>query len=335
MAKKNVSFYLDEEDVAALENESLIRGVSRNEVLKSKLSGEEIENDVSDRPVILCFTSHKGGVGKTTSSANVAAVFAQKGKKTLLIDLDGQGSLSEYFHVYDDASEYPCIKDVMIPDLNGNTKSIKEVKVPAKYVELTSDGREIYHDIENLEIVPSDLRFDNADSELSTKVKAGSDIMLSNAIEELLKEEKYDYIILDCPPRVDLITTNAFTALDQGNSNSMVIIPVKPDGFSKRGLMSTLDAMKMVARIKHKDLCKWMLLKTAIEPRTNLAKIMDDRIREVVPTARFFDTIITKATVVMESTEFYTPLPFYASNSKSWGEYINLADEIESKNNGK
>ena len=334
--KRNVSFYIDDKMIDELDREAVVKGTNRNQILLERLKGDNklAQEETGKKPTILVLASHKGGVAKTITAANLAVAFAQKGKKTLAIDLDGQGSLSEYFNVYDEDAARPCIKDVLIPDYKGAIKTLAEVKVPAQYIEYDTEGNEEVYEIENLEVVPSDIRFDGADLEISNRVKAGPDTVLSNAIETLIEQEFYDYIIIDCPPRVDLVTTNAITSLWVGNSRSMIIVPVRPDGFSRRGMISTVDAIKGVALARKSIMPRWMLLKTIYESRTNLAKILEQSIAEVAPKAKFFNQSIGKAVVVMESSEFFKPLAYYDADSKPWAEYKALAKEIEEMADG-
>lgn len=332
--KRNLSIYLDEQLIDQLTQEATASNRSRNEVIADLLKGSSLGGgsrpQADDRPMVLVLSSHKGGVAKTITAANLAVEFALKGRKTLLVDLDGQGSASEYLHVYDDTAESRCVADVMIVDKDGNRAALSEVKRPALY----ADENGVLHQIDNLEVVPSDLRFDNADSRMKNSTLAGVDTRLRDAIDELVSQESYDYVIIDCPPRVDLVTTNAITALEAGKPQSMVIIPVRPDGFSKRGMESTVSAVKAVSRAKKSSTANWVLLRTIDEPRTNLSKILDDVVAEDFPEARFLQTRIEKAVVVMESSQFFTPLAFYAENVKSRSQYIALAEEIEAIANG-
>ena len=331
--KKNISLYLDSEIIQQLDEEAAATGKSRSEIMKERVAngGELVAGDgPKEKPMILVTSSHKGGVAKTITAANLAVEYALKGYKTLVIDLDGQGSVSEYLHVYDDDNQKMCIADVMITDTSGNRASLSEVKRPAVYLD---DDLEP-HIIENLEVVPSDLRFDNADSKMKNASMAGVDTRLLDSINELNEEEIYDFIIIDCPPRVDLVTTNAITALQAGKHQSMVIVPVRPDGFSKRGMESTVMAIEAVSRAKKTPTGKWVLLRTIDEPRTNLSKILEETVLEDFPEAKFLNSKIEKAVVVMESSQFFTPLAFYAENSKSRSQYIALAEEIEAIANG-
>ena len=336
--KKTFSVYLDPEVIEKIDREAAEKKMKRSPYLAKKLTelatGEHEEE--TELPLILVMSSHKGGVAKTITAANLAVEFAIQDKKTLVIDLDGQGSISEYLHVYDEGNEKPCIADVMVTQMDGSSKRLSEVK---RHAEVVDDEGES-HIIENLEVVPSDLRFDNADSKMKNSSMAGVDTRLRDAIKDLIDEvaeagdAPYELIIIDCPPRVDLVTTNAITALGAGKSSSMVIVPVRPDGFSKRGMESTVSAIEAVSRSKKTRMANWMLLRTIDEPRTNLSRLLEDTVKEDFPDAKFLDTKIDKAVVVMESSQFYTPLAYYAPNSKSRSQYIELAQEIEEIANG-
>lgn len=334
---KNISIYLTQEELDSVDAEREAFGQSRSSFIRSKLNPQLEDVSSVKRPVVIVTSSHKGGVAKTITAANLGVELALKGHKTLLIDLDGQGSLSEYLHVYNDDPESPCIADVLFLEGNNRGKKLSEVLVPAKwekcFIEKDQDGnnvmKSIIFEIENLDVVPSDLRFDNADSKMKNGPMSGVDTRLYDALEELIGEKEYDYIIIDCPPRVDLVTTNAITAITAGNKDSFIIVPVRPDGFSKRGMMTTIEMIENVARAKKTRTANWILLKTIDEPRTNLAKILESTIFEDFPKAKFFETSIEKAVCIMESAQFFTPLAFYAENTKARSEYISLASEVE------
>lgn len=331
--KTILSVSLDSDLVVDLDRFANATGLSRSAALTSQLRqarASELEaSSAKLKPLIIVTSSHKGGVAKTTTAGNLAVEFALSGKKTLIIDLDGQGSVSEYLSVFTEDLREPCIADIMFGDEIDEPYTLADVKRPA----LHKDDDEFF-EIPNLEVVPSNLRFDNADSKMKNAMMVGVDIRLRDAINTLVKdtieagEAPYEIIIIDCPPRVDLVTTNAIAALEAGNSGSMVIIPVRPDGFSKRGMKSTIQAVEKVARAKQLPVPHWMLLKTIDEPRTNLSRNLEYIVESEFPEATFFETTIEKSTTVMESTQFFMPLAYYAVNSKSRKQYTELAIEV-------
>ena len=148
---------------------------------------------------IITFANHKGGVSKTTSTASIGACMAMKGKKVLLIDLDGQANLTLYFIPNEDEIE-TSIFDSLV---NG-------VPLPVKHIR------------ENLDLVPSSLEMASAEIALTNLL--AREQLLSRLLEPLRKD--YDYILIDCPPSLGIVTTNAFIAADE------IIVPMTPEPVS-------------------------------------------------------------------------------------------------------
>lgn len=157
---------------------------------------------------IITFANHKGGVSKTTSTASIGACMAMKGKKVLLIDLDGQANLTLYFIPNEDEIE-TSIFDSLV---NG-------VPLPVKHIR------------ENLDLVPSSLEMASAEIALTNLL--AREQLLSRLLEPLRKD--YDYILIDCPPSLGIVTTNAFIAADE------IIVPMTPELLPLKG-MRMLDA---------------------------------------------------------------------------------------------
>ncbi len=318
-AKKSQSVYLPEEVVSAIDTIANKTGQNKSQVMESYLKNavDELNGD-SSKPMIITVMSFKGGVAKTTSAANLAICLGEIGRKVLIIDLDGQGSISQYLGVYDPRAEELCIADVMLTNAQGMRKAITQVKVNTEY--------------ENVDIVPSSFRFSDADSQMRSEASPGVDSRLQYAIEDMLKEEHYDYIIIDCPPSLGLVVTNAITALEAGNSDSMIVIPVRIDGFAIAGLSNTVNTIESVARERRTPVRQWRLLRTIAERRSIAYKEGIKLIEEQFQNARMFSTCISKAVAVVESTLAMTPLMKYDPNSKSANEYRQFAEEIEDLN---
>lgn len=170
---------------------------------------------------VICFSNHKGGVGKTCSVSNIGAGLARQKKKVLLIDLDPQANLSISFGLKD-------VSMGMYEALRGE-------------VELESI---IYTIIENLDIAPSSL--DLAGSEIELSSEAGRELILKEALSPLLSQ--YDYILIDCAPSIGLLTTNALTAADE------VIIPLKAEYLSLRGVEKLKEVISKVKNRLNKNL---------------------------------------------------------------------------------
>lgn len=166
---------------------------------------------------IITFANHKGGVSKTTSTASIGACMARMGKKVLLIDLDGQANLTMYF----------------IPNEEDNGASIfdslvNNVPLPVKHIK------------ENLDLVPSSLEM--ASAEIAMTNLLAREQLLSRLLEPI--RQNYDYILMDCPPSLGIVTTNAFLAADE------IIVPMTPELLPLKG-MRLLDAfVTSLQRIK-------------------------------------------------------------------------------------
>ena len=335
--KRTVSIYVDEKTLDVIDKDAKRAGVTRNTLITQQLKSlTPKEVDDNEKPLIIVTSSHKGGVAKTITAGNLAVEFALSGKKTLAIDLDGQGSLSLYLGVYDEDGTKPSIAEVMIPN-PATGECLPLFKTINKAKTTDADGNVIT--IDNLDVVPCDLRFDSADSLMKNGQSAGIDTRLRNAIEDLLAEQKgygeklYDVIIIDCPPALGLTATNAIIAMEAGNKNSLVIIPVRADGFSKRGMQNTINAIKNIAKQRRTEEVNWVLLATNNEPRTNIARYLETTIHEDYPYAQFFKTKINKAVAITESSLFFTPLAYYENGEKSRESYIDLMHEIEEMSN--
>lgn len=157
---------------------------------------------------IIAIANHKGGVGKTTSTASIGACLASKGYKTLLVDLDGQANLTTYF-LLDEDEERASIYDALV----------NNVPLP------------VFSVSHNLDLVPSSLEM--AGAEVSMTNIVAREQLLTGALKAV--KEKYDYILLDCPPSLGIVTTNAFLAATE------IIVPMTPELLPLKG-MSMLDS---------------------------------------------------------------------------------------------
>ena len=317
--KKQQSLSLGQETIEYLEREAERRGLKKSQLVDQILNNElnPDKNDDSDKPTIISVMSYKGGVAKTTTSICLAVCLAEDGYRVLLIDMDGQGNASQYLHVYDPRSEDPCIADVLYNQ--GSTskrKTIEEVMVQAV-------------DYENIYVVPANFRFADADARMKSD-GAGADTRLRYAIEDM--EEKFDYIIIDCGPRLDITTTNAIVAIEAGNRSSHIIIPVKVDGFAIAGISQTVQMINRTATERRTQPQPWKILRTQVEPRTQVYKVGCEELKKAVPEATYFNTKIPKSTVVPESNLAGIPLVSYDAAAKPSLAYRTLAQEIEAMN---
>ena len=313
---KQQSLSLRNDTINILEKEAERRGVSRSKLVDSVLF-EQLATDTVSKPTIVAVMSYKGGVAKTTTSACLAICLSEAGKRVLIVDLDGQGNISQYFRVYDPRSEESCIADVLDhASTNSNRLTLEEVMRETDY--------------ENVYVVPSNFRFSDADAKMKAETAGGIDTRLRYAIEDM--KENFDYIIIDCGPRLDMTTTNAIVALEAGNHNSHIIIPVKLDGFAMAGVSQTVDLINRTARERRMAPQPWIILRTVVERNTSVYKVGSEELKNTLPNAKYFNTIIDKATIVPESSLAMIPLVSYEPDSKPSLEYRMLAQEIEDMN---
>ena len=317
--KKITSFSLKKDYVDAIDTLAQKSNQTRTEIVESYLQNAINDiNNINGKPMIITVMSFKGGVAKTTSAANLALCLGRRGKDVLIIDLDGQGSISQYLGVYDPRAEETCIADVMLNNARGERLGIADVVRDTKF--------------EGVSIVPSSFKFSDADSRMRSEVAPGIDSRLQHAIEDLISVMHFDYLIIDCPPSLGLVVTNAITALDAGNANSLIVIPVRVDGFAIAGLSNTISTIESVAHERRTPVRKWRILRTIAETRSVAYKTGLKMIKDQFPSVDFFNTCIPKATSVVESTLAMEPLVEYDKESKPAEAYERFADEIEGLN---
>lgn len=314
---KSMSVWTDVETIELIEKTMEDTGKSRGEVIADAIAATQRDpEDDFKKPAIITVTSFKGGVAKTTTAANLGICLAEFGYSVLLIDLDRQGSMSQYLRVYDPEAIKPCIADVMLSDKNGKRKSLEEVTISTNF--------------ENLDIVTSSFKFANADSAMKSESGVGLDMRLMHAIEDLSDVKHYDFIIIDCPPELSLVVTNAITALEAGNKGSMIIVPVRPDGFSEYGMRDTINMIETVAKERRAVTPKYFLLWTIIEPRTRVFQAAQQQIELRFKNVKFLNTRIDKSTKAAEASLGMLPLCAYDPNCKPAIQYKDLAAEVES-----
>ena len=305
--KQQQSLSLGRETVEELEKEAERRGLNKSQLADLLLNGQLTQS--ADKPTIISIMSYKGGVAKTTTSTCLAVCLSELGYKVLVIDMDGQGNVSQSLGVYDPRSEEACIADVLYQATPSSPRmSLSEV-----------------------------MRTD-ADTRLKAEIAGGVDTRLLYAIEDLIDEtarsgeRKFDYIIIDCGPRLDMTTTNAIVALEAGNNASHIIIPIKVDGYAIAGLSQTIDTINRTARERRRLPQHWKILQTMIERNTSAYKYGCQMMKEAIPNAEYFNTKIEKSTVVPEASLAMEPLIKYDPNSKPAISYRLLAQEIEEMN---
>ena len=249
---------------------------------------------------VVAIANQKGGVGKTTTAVNLSTILAKKGKKVLMIDTDPQGNATSGLGI--DKNVNFSVYDVIINDIEiDNT------------VQQTS--------IKNLEVCPSNINLAGAEVELVS--------MMSR--EQRLKEkidnqkDKYDYIIIDCPPSLGLITLNAFTAADS------VLIPVQCEYYALEGLGQLLNTINLVKKHLNKNLKIEGALLTMFDIRTNLSNQVVQEVNRYFEN-KVYKTVIPRNVKLSEAPSYGMPITIYDPKSKGAKCYEKLAMEFLNKN---
>ena len=245
---------------------------------------------------IISIANQKGGVGKTTTTVNLSTILAKKGKKVLLIDADPQGNATSGLGVE---------KDVL--------KSTYDILVNDTEIE------ETYQEtiVKNLKVCPSNMNLAGAEVELVS--------MLSR--EQRLKEklsvvkDEFDYILIDCPPSLGLITLNAFTASDS------VLIPVQCEYFALEGLGQLLNTINLVKKHLNKSLYIEGALLTMYDIRTNLSNQVVKEVKKYFED-KVYKTVIPRNVKLSEAPSYGMPITLYDPKSKGAKSYDKFAKEF-------
>lgn len=251
--------------------------------------------------MILTISNHKGGVGKTTSAVNIGAALVKMGKRVLLIDLDPQANLSQSLGITEGVWPEPTIYGALrgkhpltpIPALN----------------------------VEGLELVPSTLDLSGAEVELSNET--GREYILRELLQPL--KSKYDYIIIDSPPSLGLLTINALTASDE------VIIPLQAQFLATQGLSKLMEVVEKIRQRLNKRLKVGGVFITQYDGRKVLNRDVEDTIREHFKTS-VFKTKVRDNVALAEAPVKGLDIFSYSPKSRGAEDYMDLAREIVKRN---
>jgi len=256
---------------------------------------------------IIALVNQKGGVGKTTSSINLAASLGMLKKKILLVDLDPQGNSTTGVGI--NKSDYTSSMYELLKD----EASLEDVIIKTKF--------------KNLYVIPATINLAGIDFELIEMQNKNNSFIKGNQLKKRLEEIRstFDYIIIDCPPSLGILTTNALTAADS------VMIPVQCEFFALEGIMQLLNTIVMAQKNLNPMLDIEGVLLTMLDSRTNLGLEVVEEIKSYFK-ERVYDTIIPRLVRLSEAPSHGKPIIAYDPQSRGSEAYLNLAKEVISRN---
>ena len=252
---------------------------------------------------IIAIANQKGGVGKTTTAVNLAACLGKLGKSVLLCDIDPQGNASSGVGV-DPKTVEESVYDVLINDLAAKS-AVKETG------------------FENLWVLPANI--DLAGAELELVSKDNREFVLKNALDEI--KFQFDYVIIDCPPSLGLITLNSLAAADT------VLVPIQCEYYALEGLSQLTNTIKMVKRSINPELELEGVVLTMFDARTNLSIQVADEVKKFFPD-KVFKSVIPRNVRLSEAPSYGEPIIIYDKYSKGAEAYTDLAKEVIKNNRG-
>ncbi|MGR6686129.1 ParA family protein [Furfurilactobacillus rossiae] len=246
---------------------------------------------------VIALANQKGGVGKTTTSVNLGACLANQGQKILLVDTDAQGNATSGIGIQK-ANIQKDIYDVLV-----NETPISEVILPTNHP--------------GMDIVPATIQLSGAEIELTNLM--ARETRLKDALQEV--HDDYDFILIDCPPSLGLLTINAFTASDS------ILIPVQSEYYALEGLSQLLNTIKLVQKHFNRSLRIEGVLLTMFDARTNLGAQVNAEVQKYFGD-RVYKTIIPRNVRLSEAPSHGLAIIDYDPKSRGAEVYSQLAEEV-------
>jgi len=249
---------------------------------------------------IIAVANQKGGVGKTTTAVNVAASVAAKGKRVLLVDLDPQGNTTSGYGIMKRGLEHSTYSVILGDD------DIKNAIVKTKF---------------KVDVLPSSTKLAGAAVELV--MLEGRHAKLRGALNRV--NDDYDFIFIDCPPALDLLTINALSAADT------VLVPIQCEFFALEGLSELMNTIRLVKQHYNKYIDIEGVLLTMYDGRLNLTLQVVAEVKKYFPN-KVYKTTIPRNVRLSEAPSYGEPINFYDASSKGAKAYAALADELLAQN---
>ena len=250
---------------------------------------------------IISIANQKGGVGKTTTAINLSTILAKKGKKVLLVDADPQGNATSGLGAKREIEN--STYDVLVNDATIKNTTLETV-------------------VKKLYVCPSNISLAGAEVELVSMMSREQ--RLKEKLDEV--KDEYDYIIIDCPPSLGLITLNAFTASDS------VLIPVQCEYYALEGLGQLLNTVNLVKKHLNQKLEIEGALLTMYDVRTNLSNQVVSEVKKYFGD-KVYKTVIPRNVKLSEAPSYGMPITVYDARSKGAKSYEKFAKELIKKNN--
>lgn len=250
---------------------------------------------------IIVLANQKGGVGKTTCAVNIAAGTAALGKKVLLVDIDPQGNATS--------------------GLGINKRSVLRSSYEMLCSGASADEATVKNAFKNLDVIPSSLNLAGAEIELAAK--EGREALLKRALS--LVRDSYDFIFIDCPPSLGVLTINALCACDS------VLIPIQCEYYALEGLSQLMNSVRTIKRLYNQNIGIEGVVLTMYDGRLNLTLQVANEIKKYFPN-KVYKTAIPRNVRLSEAPSFGKPVIYYDPASRGAKAYMELCGEIIAKN---